>query len=260
VVFILSKILWLILQPSLLLILCVALGAALSLRRRSRAGRPLIWIGVAGLLALVILPVDSWLAAPLENRFPPVRERPAHLDGVIVLGGSIDPSLSIVHGMPALNDAAERLTTFAALARLYPDANLVFTGGSASIFPGAPPEADAAKILLAEIGLDTKRVVFENQSRNTYENAVDSKLVMQPQPGQVWALVTSAQHMPRAVGVFRRVGWTVLPWPVGYKVGPEAPLSNPGLRLNRFDGAVHEWLGLVAYRLMGRTDSVLPGP
>jgi uncharacterized SAM-binding protein YcdF (DUF218 family) len=189
-----------------------------------------------------------------------VKERPQHVDGIIMLGGAVVPILTQLHGMPSLNDAAERFTTFAMLARLYPDAKLIFTGGSPSIFPGAPREAVTAKQLLDQLGLDTSRIVFEDQSRNTFENAVNSKTLMNPQPGQVWILVTSAQHMPRSVGIFRRVGWPVLPWPVGYKAGDESPFSSPGLRLERLDGAVHEWLGLVAYRLLDRTDSLFPAP
>ncbi len=260
VLFALSKILWLILRPSTLLILAVVIGVVLSSRRRNRLGRGLTWIGAFGLLLAILLPLDSWVLAPLEDRFPQVRERPAHLDGVIVLGGAVEPNLTVLHGIPSLNEAAERFTTFAMLARLYPDAKLIFTGGSPSITPGGPPEAVSAKLLLDDLGLDTSRITFEDQSRNTYENAVDSKLLMNPQPGQVWALVTSAQHMPRSVGIFRRVGWPVLPWPVGYKAGAETPLSSPGLRLTRLDGGVHEWVGLVAYRLMGYTDSLFPGP
>lgn len=258
--FILSKILELVVAPSVLLILAVVIGAILSLRRRDRLGRILTLAGALGFLIVVVFPVDSWLMAPLENRFPAVHDRPAHLDGIIVLGGAVDPDLTVMHGMPALNDAAERFTTFAMLARLYPNAKLIFTGGSPAIFPGAPREADTAKMLLGDLGLDTSHIVFEDQSRNTYENAVNSKILMSPQPGEVWALVTSAQHMPRSVGIFRRVGWPVLPWPVGYKAGDEMPLSAPGLRLQRLDGVIHEWIGLVAYRLLGRTDSLFPGP
>lgn len=258
--FVLSKILELITAPSELLILAVIVGAALSLRRRDRWGRILTRIAALGFLLILVLPVDSWLLAPLENRFPAIEARPHHLDGVIVLGGAVDPYQTLIHGMPALNDAAERMTTFAMLARLYPQAKLIFTGGSAAIFPGGPREADGAKLLLAQLGVDTSRIVFEDASRNTFENAINSKKLMNPQPGEIWALVTSAQHMPRAVGVFRHVGWPVLPWPVGYKAGDEVPFSGPVGRLLHLDGVVHEWIGLVAYRLLGRTDSLLPGP
>jgi uncharacterized SAM-binding protein YcdF (DUF218 family) len=259
--FILSKILWWIAKPSVLLILLMVIGTALTLwRPRHRLGRWFLGVGAFSLFAIAVLPLDSWLLTPLEERFPAIHEMPKHVDGIIVLGGAVDPDLTVLHGMPSLNDAAERFTAFAMLARLYPDAKLIFTGGSPSILPGAPPEAEAAKALLGELGLDTSRIVFEDRSRNTFENAVDSKGLMKPQPGEVWVLVTSAQHMPRSVGIFRRVGWPVLPWPVGYKAGDESPFSSPGLRFQRLDGGVHEWIGLVAYRLLDRTDSLFPEP
>lgn len=254
--FALSKLLWWIARPSLLLVLVTVLGVLLS---RRRAGRIVALIGAMPLLAAALMPVGSWLQAPLEDRFPPVREVPSHVDGIVVLGGTIEPALTRAHGMPALNDSAERFTAFVALARRFPDAKLIFSGGSGSLVPGGTAEADIAKPLLADLGLDPARILFDRDSRNTYENAVDARRLADPQPRQVWVLITSAAHMPRAVGCFRRAGWSVLPWPVGYKTGV-APFGNPGPGLAMLDNALHEWLGLAAYRLLGRTDALFPAP
>jgi uncharacterized SAM-binding protein YcdF (DUF218 family) len=79
----------------------------------------------------------------------------------------------------------------------------------------------------------------------------------------VWLLVTSASHMPRAVGLFRKAGWPVVPWPVAYKTGhsPKVQLTREfGDKFMHFDWAAHEWVGLVSYWLMGRTDALFPGP
>ncbi len=257
--FILSKVLWWIAKPSSVLVLALLLGLIASLLRW-RAGRWLLWLGAVGFILVAVQPVDDVILWPLEQRFPAVRTMPDHLDGIIVLGGAVDPGLTAKYGMPALNDAAERMTTFVTLARAYPTAKLIFSGGSGMIERPDLREADTARQLFADLGLDTSRIIFERDSRNTYENAVFSKRLADPQPGERWALVTSAMHMPRAVGAFREVGWAVLPWPVGYKAFNEGLLGNLGVKLERLDSAVHEWLGLAAYRLAGRSSALFPAP
>jgi uncharacterized SAM-binding protein YcdF (DUF218 family) len=199
----------------------------------------------------------------LEERFP----RPAHLPGpvagIVVLGGAVEQELTAAHGIPALNGAAERMTEAVALARRHPDARLVFTGGSAAVIPGGPSEADTARRLFADLGVPAERLAFEQDSRNTHENAVLTRRLVQPGAGETWLLVTSASHMPRAMGSFRGAGWNVTPWPVNYTTGRDPTLwwrwPFP-TRLNQAEWALREWIGLVAYRLMGRTDAVLPAP
>jgi uncharacterized SAM-binding protein YcdF (DUF218 family) len=258
--FVLSKIFWRLVEPDLLLLAVVALGLTIGATTRwARAGMRIAVTGTSLLLAIAFLPTDAWLMGPLENRFPPVRDMPAHVDGIIALGGAIDPERTEAHGIPSLNDEAERVTTFVTLARRYPTAKLVFTSGSAFVFADHPKEADAAKRLFADLGMDTTKIIFERESRNTYENAIFSKPLADPKPGETWILVTSAWHMPRAVGIFRRAGWSVLPWPVAYKSGGA---YDPNLADNLADleRAAHEWLGLVAYCLLGRTDALFPAP
>ena len=256
--FVVSKILAVFTEIGTDLILLIVLGLVLADVFRLRWGRALAWLGLLGLAALALLPVDTWLAGPLESRFHRPPDFPPHVDGIIVLGGAIDTELTQRHGVPALDDAAERMTTFVALARRYPDARLVFTGGSAALF-GGPPEADGATQLFAALGLDTSRIVVERDSRDTYENAVNSWRMVSPRPGEQWILVTSAVHMPRSVGVFRKAGWTVIPWPVGYKTGIWRAGALP-LALRTVDSAVHEWIGLVAYWVVGRSDALFPAP
>jgi uncharacterized SAM-binding protein YcdF (DUF218 family) len=118
-------------------------------------------------------------------------------------------------------------------------------------------------MLFDSLGLPPGRVLFESASRTTFENAILSRDLVAPSPGQTWLLVTSASHMPRSVGVFRRAGWPVMPWPVGYKTmrAGAAPFAlTLGVRIENLDWAFHEWIGLVAYRLMDRTDSWFPAP
>ena len=98
------------------------------------------------------------------------------------------------------------MTQAAALARLYPQAKLVFSGGSAALIFHKEKEADAAHKLWRELGVPESQMVFENQSRNTFENAVFTQALVHPKKGERWLLVTSALHMPRAMGVFRALG------------------------------------------------------
>ncbi len=248
---------WSLAAPSAGILLLLTAGAALSWSQWRDAGRLLSLAAAACLLAVTFLPLDSWALRPLESRFakPALPEK---VDGIIVLGGAFDDDARDPGGMPSLNDAAERLTNFIRLSRLYPNAQLVFTGGS-RVRPGERGEADAVKRLLSDLGVDVTRVMFERQSRNSYENAVFSQKLVQARPGEAWILVTSAAHMPRAVGTFRKIGWAVIPFPVGYK-GSAGYTVNLAQHLKRFDDAVHEWIGLVTYRLEGRTDALFPAP
>ena len=257
--FIVDKVLTIVLLPTALMVECALLGLILS---RWRIGRFLLVLGIGALTACLILPVDSWAVRPLEDRFPAVTVPPDKVDGIVVLGGAIDDLTSRDRGTPTLTSAANRLTTFVILAHRYPQAKLVFTGGSGAIEQGVSNEAEFARILLEQLGLPPDRVIFENTSRTTWENAVNSEALVKPQPGENWILVTSASHMPRAVGVFRKIGWSLLPWPVGYQSRDhltDHPQSM-GRKLEVLDWAVHEWIGLTAYYLQGRTSAWFPAP
>lgn len=220
-------------------------------------------LGVGMLLlvgAVGLLPLHDWLMRPLEEYFP-IPELPAQVDGVIVLGGAERPDIMAVRQWPELNSNADRLIGFVALARQYPAAKLVFSGGSA-IRRGDHEitEADVAAAVFTKLGLDAGRVIYESASRNTAENARLSHALVQPKPGEVWILVTSARHLPRAVNTFEALGWSVVPYPVDFLTGkpPEFEFS-PLKRLSNLGFLAREWLGLLAYRLQGRSGAWLPG-
>ena len=260
--FFIPKLLWLLLRPSALLVLCGVAGLGLLWRRRIGLGRWLVTASLGTLMLCLVLPVDAWLLLPLESRFSRPDPAPAEVDGIIVLGGAVETYLTEQHGTPALNGSAERMTAFVGLARRYPHARLAFTGGSGRLEGARQSEASVAAALFAQLDL-TRPVLYEDRSRTTYENAVMLKDLVRPRSGETWLLVTSANHMPRAVGVFRQVGWPVLAWPVDYRVGRHARIDLDHAlpeRLDDIDAALHEWVGLVAYRLLGRTGVWLPGP
>jgi uncharacterized SAM-binding protein YcdF (DUF218 family) len=264
--FVASKLFWIVVAPGNLLLLVLVAGVVLAGWSGRRRGFGLIVAATAGLLLIAALPIGKWITAPLEDRFPPVAA-PARVDGIVVLGGSVDPGLSQSRGQITLVAAAGRVTEAVVLARRFPEARLVISGGEGSLFPGGLSEAAATRDLLVDLGIAPERIVLEGSSRNTYENAVMSYAAAQPKAGETWLLVTSAIHMPRAVGCFRRAGWTILPYPADYRTTLKtsmSPGSHPGLlladNLMLVTLAVKEWLGLVAYYALGRTDALVPAP
>lgn len=262
--FLLSKISGFFLTPSNVLMMVCMAGLALLLFGRKRLGRFLL---IAGVLTLAIAgwsPLGNVLILPLEDRFPAWDSARGAPDGIVVLGGALSPEYSAARGAPQLNESAERLTVVAALARQYPAARIVFSGGNGSLFPGKAAEADFVRSLWESFGIPHERMQFESRSRNTAENARFTKDLVHPRAGERWLLVTSAYHMPRAMGVFRRAGFPVEAYPVDWRTRGETDLSTPfeGLAggLARTDAAAHEWVGLFAYWLTGRTSALYPGP
>lgn len=256
-----SKLIWLLLQPGHLLLLLLALAVLLLFTRHARRGRRLLVVLMVLLLGLWGFSLGDALLQPLESRFAANPDLPEQLDGIIVLGGSVLAETSHYWQQLETNDAAERLGYFLILAKHYPEARLLFTGGSTSLTPGRPTEADQLGTLLEATGLE-QRVVLDRQARNTAENAVEARNLMQPRPGENWLLITTAFHMPRAVGVFCRLGWPVIPYPVDHRSLPgQWKRFRPDLsaHLQKLETAVHEWLGLLAYRVTGRIPSLLPG-
>jgi uncharacterized SAM-binding protein YcdF (DUF218 family) len=257
-----SKVLGFFTHPSNLLVLTLLVGILLMATRFVTLGRVMA-VAALGLLVLFgIGPAGNWLMFPLEQRFPKWDAARGAPDGIIVLGGSIGPENSAVHGQPALNESAERLTMVAELARRFPAIPIVFSGGNASLFPGGPSEAQFARQLFETFGIDPQRIVLESRSRTTAENAALTRDVVNPGPGARWLLVTSAHHMPRSVGVFRGANFPVEAYPVDWRTkGPEdlwTTFPNVASGLARTDAAVHEWVGLVVYWLTGRIPELFP--
>jgi len=262
VTFIISKLLWFIAAPGNFLLLVLVAGVLLALWSGRRRGFALIAAATLGFLVIATLPIGPWLAAPLENRFP-TSAPPPRIDGIVVLGGSVDPAVSRARGQVALLSAAGRITETVALARRFPAARVLISGGDGRINPGAISEAGATRDLLIQLGVAAERIELESVARNTYENATLSYAAARPKPGETWLLVTSAMHMPRAVGCFRRAGWTIVPYPVDYRSSTTIG-TLPGLLfaddLMLVNLAAKEWLGLIAYYWLGRTDALLPAP
>jgi len=258
-----SKLLWMVMVPSTFLVLLAVVGLLL-LRRWRRLGTALITLGVVGLLAFGLGPFGRMLTAALENRFPVFVDDGRPVDGIIVLGGAELPEITAARGQPAFQESAERMFALADLSRRYPQARLVFTGGSGNLLGSTMREADVVRMALPQIGVDPARVTFETQSRNTEENARLSRQLVEPGPGERWLLVTSAMHMPRAMGSFRAAGFPVTAYPVDFRTtgrgDPWRLFDSVAQGLDFFDGAVRQWVGLAAYYWSGRSSALFPAP
>jgi uncharacterized SAM-binding protein YcdF (DUF218 family) len=251
--FALSKAFWAVGHPVSLAILAILAGTVIQAATKRRRGFVLVGLGTIGLAAMVFLPAGQWLIEPLETRFPE-RDVPPAVDGIIVLGGVADVRLAAQHRESGIGDTAGRITAVVALAHRFPRAVVIVSGGGPEY---EVPEAEVIGATLVRLGMSPEQIRLETVSRNTYENALFSMSLAQPNPEQVWLLVTSAFHMPRAIGCFRRVGWNVTPFPVDYR----APMDTTYVEeLRLVELATKEWIGLVAYRVADRILDLFPAP
>jgi uncharacterized SAM-binding protein YcdF (DUF218 family) len=261
--YIISKFLGFFAQPLVASVLAVAVGLILQ-RRHVRYGRAVALTGLCLLASMSIGPLGDILIYPLEQRFAFVpRPGPdAHVTGIIILGGMEEGHVSLGRGALALNECAERLTEAVLLAHRYPDARVMFTGGSFE--PDGQVVADMVGDYLRSARVASERIVVEREARTTFENARFLKAMVPPKAGEQFLLLTSAFHMPRSMGVFRRAGYDVIPYQVDYRTAGVGDLIRPHFYpadgLKTADIAIKEWIGLLAYRLSGRTDALWPGP
>ena len=261
--FIFGKLFWAAVQPGNLLLLVLLGGFLLLLGSRGRRGRGRMLIGLAaiGFLVFAVAPVGPAMLLVLEQRFPRPQTLPARIDGILVLGGAVDPGLSLAYGETVFNSSVARVLAGIALARRHPEAKLALVGGEGELFPVGFAEARATSRFVVDEGITAARIILEERSRSTHENAVFAKESIRPGPAETWILVTSAFHMPRAVASFRAVDWPVIPYPVDFKVDPNTVWRG---NFNLVEGlgtattAGKEWAGLAGYRLRGWTEEFFP--
>jgi uncharacterized SAM-binding protein YcdF (DUF218 family) len=259
-----SKILGFFALPSNALIAVGLVGLVLLCTRFTRLASWLILTSLVLIAIAGLSPLGNALILPLEQRFSPWDPSRGPPDGIVVLGGAISPDISAARGAVALNEAAERIIAAVELARRYPNARIIYSGGTNALIFAEGVEAAFAVRQLEALGVAHDRITAEEQSRNTIENAVFSRLLANPKPGERWLLVTSAYHMPRAMAAFRAAQFPIEAYPVDWRTrGPAdvvTPFGSLSEGLGRTDTAVHEWLGLLAYRLAGKTATLFPGP
>jgi uncharacterized SAM-binding protein YcdF (DUF218 family) len=262
--FVISKLLGFFALPSNDVLAIGLIGLAMMPTRFARTGRALLSTSIVLFLAFGLTPLGDLLIEPLEERFAPWDAASGAPDGIVVLGGAIDPELALVRPASELNEAAERVTVIAELVRKYPSARILYSGGNGSLLPRGGSEAHIAAALLETLGVPPTRLVLEDQSRTTAENAAFSARLALPKPGERWLLVTSAYHMPRSIGAFRKAGFAVEAYPVDYRTVGAAdlwiPFASVATGLGRTDTAAREWVGLLVYWVTGRSSELFPAP
>lgn len=266
--FYLSKTFGLITVPTNALALLALAGGVLLLTRWRPAGRRILWFCLIVYVVLGCFPISSLLYRNLENRFPMWVETAEPPAGIIVLGGPISPYHSEIRGQVTVGDDAERLIEIPKLAKKFPNIPIVYSGGTTRLDGSGTPEAFYAVQLLETFGIPRERLIAEDRSRNTEENATFTKALVNPKPGERWLLVTSALHMPRAVGVFRKAGFPIEPYPVDWHndglprewwewLKPRLSPNGGWILLNR---VAKEYVGLLVYWLTSRTSELFPAP
>jgi uncharacterized SAM-binding protein YcdF (DUF218 family) len=256
-----SKLIWAIVSPDHLLIFAVTLACVLFWLGRYKLARGLLTVCVLIFWLIASMPIGQWLLAPLESTFPVNPPLPDHIDGIIMLGGNEKIEASIKWQQVELKAYTERALAFMRLVRQYPDAKRVFAGGSGGLKALKKSEADIAAQLFQQQGLDVSSIQFESNSRNTYENAVLTKELLKPKVGEFWLLITSASHMPRAVGVFCQADWPVAAYPVDHWSTPSQQVKLDfafAEHLEQFIYGTREWLGLAGYYFSGKIRVLVP--
>lgn len=220
-------------------------------------------VSASAILAIAIFtPAGMALILPLEQRFKRA-ELPEKIDGIVCLGGGVESIISSQRNIVEMANAGDRLYETALLAKRFPEAKVVYSGSSTILYGNTINEgAEIAKKYLQSLGIEPARITLETKSRNTDENVRFSKELIKPSPDQTWVLVTSAFHMPRSIALFRTHKWDVLPWPSDYRsFGPQAATkftSDYTSNLETMSVALREWIGIISYRLTGKTDVLLP--
>lgn len=263
--FYLSKILGDLALPSTSILLLIGCGLLLWRSRFARLGRRMTATGTVLFIVAGLTPLGTALLLPLENRFPRWDETLGPPTGIIVLGGVVNTYISSSRHDISLDSAAERLIAAVELQRGYPGLRIVFSGGNSNLVFKGRSESEFAARLLENLGVPNGNITVDNSARNTMENAVNAKNIAEPKPGEHWLLVTSASHMPRAIGLFRMVGFQVEAYPVNYRTGGWRDLKAvPSLSLvggfSRLDSAIHEWEGLIIDWILRRSTALFPGP
>ena len=259
----LSKYIWILADPGNVFLILLIVSWALLGTRWHKSGQRLQRLLVLVSILIATVPFSSWGFWILENRFPRMTVLPDLVDGIIVAGGIISPQLSRDRGQPVIGGAVERLTAMAKLAKLYPNAKVIFSGGSGD--PSQPnlKEAHYLEPFMADMGLKQGRITYEDKARNTAENAQMTLKMAEPKLGDTWLLVTSAFHMPRAIGTFRKAGWNIQAYPVDFNTPQNFQwqfffnFSGGLMQIGQF---AHEVVGLIVYKITGRSQSFLPEP
>ena len=258
--FYLSKILWLIVNPFNIFIFITLFTMFLYFINFRRLSLIIYLINFIFIALISFLPIGSYLTYIIEKEFHTNTKFPDQVDGILILGGATNPLLFKEFDQISLNGSAERLVESVMIIRKFEKAKVIFSGGSGIVNRSDLGHSQVAKLFYKKIGVDINKIFFEDKSRNTHENIIYSKKIAKPKKNENWLLITSAFHMKRALLIAEKNNWKFIPYAVDFKNIKEFKLT-PNLNLlsnlNSFQSGLHEWLGLVSYYLMGRTEKFL---
>ncbi|MEZ2130109.1 MULTISPECIES: YdcF family protein [unclassified Sinorhizobium] len=260
--FLFSKLVWIIGQPlSLAFILVILAIIAIIVRWRVLG---LLASSASALVLFLTLytTVGPYLLQDLEERFPRPAGDPPELQCMIVLGGAFETEVTTTRGGIEMSAGGDRFVEALRLARKFPDARILVSGGDGSITGGYEGDGDIAKRFFPIFGIGRERLVEEAQSRTTFENAVNTKELLARNGLSNCLLITSGYHMPRSIGIFRKLDIPVTPWPTDYRTTGKVRLgldfTQPSLNAQHMATAIREWMGLVGYYFAGRTSELYP--
>jgi len=182
--FLFGKLLWTVVQPGNLFLLCLLAGVLLFLLSRGRRGKAMVGVAAIGLALFAIAPIGQAMLLSLEERLPRPARLPEKVDGILVLGGAVDPALSLAYGETVFNSSVARVLSGIELARRHPEAKLALIGGEGGFTPVGLAESRATLGFVVEQGIDAARVTLEERSRSTHENATYAEAVIRPGPGE----------------------------------------------------------------------------
>jgi uncharacterized SAM-binding protein YcdF (DUF218 family) len=260
--FLASKIFWLVAQPLSIAFLSILVGVLLIFARFRRSGGVFASLGLVVLFLSLFTTAGPYFLQTLEERFARPSPPPAEVACIIVLGGAFENVVIASRGGIEFNQAADRFIEAVRLAKAYPAARILVSGGDGSISGAYEGDARASQGFFDAFGIAADRVIREEASRTTFENAAYTRDLLAANRLQRCALVTSAYHMPRSVGLFRANGIEVVPWPADYRTSGNVRLgfdfTQPSLNAQLATTAAKEWTGLLAYYLLGRTQTLLP--
>ena len=257
--FFLSKFLWIFINPFSIFFFFLFISILLLLFRYKKSSTYILIINFIFISIIAIFPIGKVTIQLLERNYYGEINYPQNIDGILILAGATNPYLSNEYDSINLNSSAERLIESVFLIKKYKNANVIFSGGSGSLSNSDLSHAKVAKKFFSKMELDIENIIFEDQSRNTYENILFSKKIAKPKKNQNWLLVTSAAHMHRSILICEKNNWKVIPYPVDFtqvkKISFYPNLNFLG-NVNAFQQSFHEWLGLISYYFMGRTSKI----
>ncbi len=257
--FYLSKILWLIFNPFNIILFLVFFGFICQLIFKNIFHKLFYFFALVVFIIVAVIPTGKFMIYNLEKNFHTSTTIPIQIDGILILSGATSPRLSKEYNQIHLNGSVERLTESIQLIRKYPKAKVIFSGGSGSIYDQKLTHADVAREFFKQMGVDTSKIIFESKSRNTYENILYSKKIINPVSNENWLVVTSAFHMTRVINIGEQLNWMFIPYAVDFNSSRifswRLSLNLLG-NINKLQLASHEWLGLITYYLMGRTSKI----